>query len=284
MKLNDGVSGLGNTVVDLEDAPNPGDPEERAVVEDRLKAMRLEEEGATYNSYVKQLEAGGGIVEERIAGTDLQSPSAQLRVTPLGDVELLSTHDQVLGGPSGQSYQGCRFPADDAYAAIIMQEAEKVGNRLAKEGVIGRFAIDFVTVRSEDGMWEPYAIEINLRKGGTTHPFLTLQFLTNGTYDPETGIFTTALGRRKCFIASDYVKNPLYRAFSPDDLFNIVIQHGLHFDHASQKGIVLHMMNAVGEEGRFGMTAVGDTPREADELYEQAQAVFDREAERAIAS
>ena len=284
VKLNDGVSGLGNTVVDLEDAPNPGDPEERAVVEDRLKAMRLEEEGATYNSYVKQLEAGGGIVEERIAGTDLQSPSAQLRVTPLGDVELLSTHDQVLGGPSGQSYQGCRFPADDAYAAIIMQEAEKVGNRLAKEGVIGRFAIDFVTVRSEDGMWEPYAIEINLRKGGTTHPFLTLQFLTNGTYDPETGIFTTALGRRKCFIASDYVKNPLYRAFSPDDLFNIVIQHGLHFDHASQKGIVLHMMNAVGEEGRFGMTAVGDTPREADELYEQAQAVFDREAERAIAS
>ena len=37
-------------------------------------------------------------------------------------------------------------------------------------------ALDFVVVRS-NGKWEPYAIEINLRKGGTTHPFLTLQFL-----------------------------------------------------------------------------------------------------------
>ena len=42
------------------------------------------------------------------------------------------------------------------------------------------------------GAWTPYAIEINLRKGGTTHPFLTLQFLTDGRYDPATGLFLTA--------------------------------------------------------------------------------------------
>ena len=70
---------------------------------------------------------------------------------------------------------------------LITREAAKVGRRLAKEGVIGRFAFDFVVVRAKDGTWEPYAIEINLRKGGTTHPFLTLQFLTDGTYDTETG-------------------------------------------------------------------------------------------------
>ena len=27
----------------------------------------------------------------------------------------------------------------------------------------------------------PYAIELNLRKGGTTHPFLTLQFFDRWT-------------------------------------------------------------------------------------------------------
>src|SRR5205823_3948557 len=95
------------------------------------------------------------------------------------------THDQLLGGPSGQSYLGCTFPADSGYASLITREAAKVGQRLAKEGVIGRFALDFVVVRS-NGKWDPYAIEINLRKGGTTHPFLTLQFLTDGAYDPET--------------------------------------------------------------------------------------------------
>ena len=69
-----------------------------------------------------------------------------MRVTPLGKVELLSTHDQLLGGPSGQSYFGCMFPADPGYATAITREAAKVGERLASEGVIGRFAIDFVAV------------------------------------------------------------------------------------------------------------------------------------------
>ena len=42
------------------------------------------------------------------------------------------------------------------------------------------------TVR-EQNEWKAYAIEINLRKGGTTHPFLTLQFLTDGAYDADKG-------------------------------------------------------------------------------------------------
>ena len=50
------------------------------------------------------------------SGEEIRSPSVQLRITPLGQLEVLSTHDQVLGGPSGQSYLGCRFPADPAYA------------------------------------------------------------------------------------------------------------------------------------------------------------------------
>ena len=54
-----------------------------------------------------------------------------------------------------------------------MREARKVGQRLMREGVLGRFAIDFVAVRDDQNRWHVYAIEINLRKGGTTHPFLT---------------------------------------------------------------------------------------------------------------
>jgi hypothetical protein len=42
--------------------------------------------------------------------------------------------------------------------------SSKGGKRLAKEGVIGRFALDFVVVRS-NGKWDPYAIEINLERG-----------------------------------------------------------------------------------------------------------------------
>ncbi len=153
VKLNEGVSGEGNALVDLKGLPEPGNANERAAVEDRLRDMRYELPEITYDDYVNKLGERRGIVEERIVGDEFRSPSVQLRVTPLGQLELLSTHDQLLGGPSGQSYLGCLFPADKNYAAVITQEAVKVGRRLAKEGVIGRFALDFVVVRSSTQGW-----------------------------------------------------------------------------------------------------------------------------------
>ncbi|PYK23091.1 MAG: hypothetical protein DME59_18125 [Verrucomicrobia bacterium] len=296
VKLNEGVSGEGNAIIDLrglapvagiDDAgrqhvsTRPGSPipatKEQAALEERLRRMKFELEGVTYDSYMKKLQERRGVVEERIMGEEFRSPSVQLRVTPLGKVELLSTHDQLLGGPSGQSYLGCVFPADTAYAGLISKEAGKVGRRLAKEGVIGRFALDFVVVRAKNGKWEPYAIEINLRKGGTTHPFLTLQFLTDGTYNPETGIFTAPNGQQKFFVASDHVESARYRTLTPDDLFDIVVRHSLHFDQTRQTGVVFHMMSALGELGRTGLTAVGNSHEDAKATYNRAVAVLDKE-------
>jgi PGM1 C-terminal domain len=276
VKLNEGVSGEGNAMVDLRGAQT------RQEIDARVRALSLELPEATYEDYVDKLERRGGVVEERIVGDDFRSPSVQLRVTPLGRLEVLSTHDQLLGGPSGQSYLGCRFPGDEAYAATITREAVKVGERLAREGVLGRFAIDFVAVK-RNGVWDPYAIELNLRKGGTTHPFLTLQFLTDGTYDPERALFTAPSGRPKFFVASDHVENHAYRSLSPDDLFDIAVRNGLHFDHTRQTGVVFHMMSALGEHGRTGLTAVAESHGEADLLYDRAVTALDEEAAAALA-
>ena len=281
-KLNEGVSGLGNANIDLTAAPAAGDPAERTVVLECVKAMKFESPKMTWERYSKKLTDTGGIVEELISGRDFRSPSAQLRVTPLGNVEALSTHDQMLGGPSGQAYLGCKFPASQEYGPAIMREGLKVGRRLQKEGVIGRFALDFVAVLNDKDEWEVYAIEINLRKGGTTHPFLTLQFLTDGTYNPETGVFTTPRGEAKCFIASDHVHSPAYRVFTHSDLFDVVARHGLHFDQSRQTGVVFHMVNGVGEQGSLGLTAVANTLEEAEALYKKTVDVLDAEAKQAM--
>jgi PGM1 C-terminal domain len=249
---------------------------------ERVRRMSFELTEMPFEQYVRKLEERHGIVEERIDGAEVRSPSVQLRVVPDGTVELLSTHDQLLGGPSGQSYLGCRFPADYSYARVITQEAAKIGARLAREGVIGRFAVDFVVVRSDDG-WEPYAIELNLRKGGTTHPFLTLQFLTGGTYDAETGLFVAPDGREKHLVATDHLTSTFFRGLMLDDLFDIVARHGLQFDQARQKGVVFHMMTALSEFGLIGLTAVGDSAREADETYRRAERILLAEAEHALA-
>ena len=119
----------------------------------------------------------------------------------------------MLGGPSGQSYLGCRFPADFGYARRSATRRARSASGSRAEGVLGRFAVDFVVTRdAADGPWSPYAIELNLRKGGTTHPFLTLQFLTDGPYDPATALFTAPSGREKHIVATDHLESPAFAA------------------------------------------------------------------------
>ena len=277
VKLNEGVSGRGNAVVDLSGLPAEG-PADREQVLQRIMQMQLESTTTTLEAYLASFAEMGGIVEERIVGEEIRSPSVQLRVTPAGVVELLSTHDQLLGGASGQSYLGCAFPADPGYAGTIGTQALAVGQRLREMGTLGRFAIDFVVVRGRDGSWATYAIELNLRKGGTTHPFLTLQFLTDGRYEGDTCLFRTPDGHEKHLVATDHLESHLLRALSTDDLFDIVARHGLHFDQSSQTGVVFHMISCLSGCGRLGMTAVGDTPEQAMALYERAQDILLAEA------
>ena len=281
VKLNESVSGQGNALVELRGLPDAGDPSELSDVESRLRRMQFERPDTSLDEYLEKLAERGGIVEQRLNGTEIRSPSVQLRVTPTGQVELLSTHDQMLGGPSGQSYLGCRFPADFGYAPAISDAARVIGERLARDGVIGRFAIDFVSIRDAKGAWTSYAIEINLRKGGTTHPFLTLQFLTDGRYDWRSGLFLTVDGREKHLVATDHLESPSLRALTLDELFDIVARHRLHFDQARQTGVVFHMMSCLTEHGRVGLTAVGNSAAEANTLYGRAERILLDEARAA---
>ncbi len=283
VKLNDSISGEGNAVVDLENLPDANAPGFAGALQVRMQSMQYELPTIDFESFSQSLAELGGIVEERIQGRDFCSPSVQMRVSPLGDVDILSTHDQLLGGPSGQSFLGSRFPADAGYAALIGSAAQKVGERLADLGALGRFAIDFVALRDEADNWRCYAIEINLRQGGTTHPFEMLQFLTDGSYLADEGVFRAPSGIEKFYVSSDHIESTLYHAFTPSDLFDIVFRHGLHFDQSRQTGILLHMLATVGENGRFGVVAVGDSPDEAEQFYQRIEAVIKDEAERAIA-
>ncbi len=277
VKLEASVSGEGNAQIDLS-----GIGTDPADIERRIQEMTTEMVGLSADDYLAKFARVGGIVEERIVADGVLSPSVQLRITPLREVQLLSTHDQLLGGPTGLSFLGARFPANDAYASMIAREALKIGQLIADEGVIGRFAVDFLTAK-QDGDWKAWAIEVNLRKGGTTHPFLTLQFLTDGEYDWESNVFRTRAGQPKFLVASDHMESVDYRVLEIDDLFDVMVAHGIHFDHTRQRGIVLHMLACLGDCGRFGLTAVGDSADDAEALYKQAEEVLLETARQARA-
>ena len=278
VKLNEGVSGAGNALVDVRGIADTADADRRAEVARRVRSMQLESATMPVAAYEAKFERQGGVVEERIVGVELLSPSVQLRVLPDKSVELLSTHDQLLGGTSGQSYLGCIFPADPAYSRLISVPAITIGERLAREGAIGRFAIDFVVKRDTAGRWSAYAIELNLRRGGTTHPFLTLQFLTDGSYDGASGRFLLPGGEQRHLVATDHLESSELRALEVEDLFDIVARHGLHFDQSRQIGVVFHMISSLTEHGRIGVTAVGQSPEQTMRIYEDAQRVLLAEA------
>lgn len=274
VKLNEGFSGEGNALFHFEQAP-----EGRALlpwVRARLPQLACEARDMSWDQFEGKLREMGGIVEEFIPGAVKESPSTQFRIDPRGVCAAVSTHEQVLGGASGQIFLGCRFPAHADYRLAIQERGARVAQVLASKGVLGRFAVDFVSVR-EAGEWRHYAIEINLRKGGTTHPFLMLQFLTDGQYRTETGEFLTPAGDPRWYYASDNLESEHYRGLTPYDLVDIAVMNGLHFHAASGEGVAFHLIGALSEFGKLGVVCIGASEARAYELYQQTVAVLDRE-------
>jgi len=272
VKLNEGFGGEGNAIFRFEGAPDG-----RALapwVRRRLATLCFEAPGMTLDLYGEKLRSMGGIVEAWIEGADKRSPSAQFRIDPLGAVAPVSTHDQLLGGASGQIFLGCRFPADPAYAHDIQQLGLSAARALADKGVRGRVAIDFVSV-PEGQRFRHVAIEANIRKGGTTLPNQMLQFLLDGTYDPETARYVTPAGQPVAYVATDNLASSAYRGLLPHDLVEILVLNGLHFNAAGSEGVAFHLIGALSEFGKLGLVAIGATPARAQALFDRTVAVLD---------
>ncbi len=272
VKLNDSFSGEGNAIFRY---PEIGG---RAAVREALQRVEFSAPDETVDHYFEKYHRMGGIVEEFIEGKEKLSPSAQLRVSPRGEVLPISTHDQILGGPSDQVFLGCSFPARDGYRLRIQEAAQKIGEVLATRGVVSRFAVDFLVWKDDpEADWDLAALEINLRMGGTTHPFLALQFLTGGRLDRETGLFFSPTGLSKHYRATDNLRSDSYCGLLPDDLIEILTINRLHYSHATDSGVLFHLIGALSEFGKLGLTAIANSREEADALYYQALEILDRE-------
>lgn len=281
IKLNEGFSGEGNAVLDLNGISTLFSQDLSLVKAENLIAQIIHEakvqgEGETWQSYCDRIPELGVIVEEFIGGEEKYSPSVQGYITPTGKVEILSTHDQILGGEEKQIYLGCSFPADSKYRLQLQQLTLRVGEALAKRGVMERFGVDFLAVR-ENNQWLLYAIEINLRKGGTTHPFMILKFLTNGTYNYQDGLFYSPEQKAKYYVASDNLQKPNYHGLLPNDLMDIVTKYRLHFDSSTKTGTIFHLMGALSEFGKLGLTSIGNSREEAMSIFNKIETTLDQE-------
>jgi hypothetical protein len=268
LKLDDSGAGDGNVVIRVDDLEAP-----RSEIAGRRLRSRV---NSLEPWYLKELESGC-VAEVRITGDLFSSPSAQVEILPDGTTRVLSTHEQILGGDDDQIYLGCRFPADPAYSTEIGAHAQAAAGALHERGALGRAAIDFVASCPLGGAWAVHAIEVNLRKGGTTHPYSALRHLAPGRYDAESGVYIDNSGQEKFYVASDNLVHETWTGIPESDVLAALEQAGLTFDRDSRTGVVPYMLSCLVIDGRFGVTAIADSPEQADDLHQATiAAVQDR--------
>ncbi len=144
------------------------------------------------------------------------------------------------------------------------------GAVLAAEGVVGSFGIDFLVVPEGD----VYLSEINLRMGGTTHPFWMARLATGAVYDVARGELVAPDGQPRRYVATDNLKSQHLAERTPAEVIARVDDAGLAFDPATGTGATLHLLGAVPGYGKMGATCIAGSTEDADDLYRRLVAVL----------
>lgn len=262
VKLNEGFSGQGNVIIELKTLRSPL----------KLSGTVFCAREETWTSFAPKIREQGAIVERLVTDPEAVSPSVQLRIAPDGSCEVISTHDQILGGPDQQVYLGCRFPADPRYRLPIQEAGMRVARVLSKKGLIGSFGVDFVVMPGEDP--DIFLSEINMRLGGTTHPFVMTKLATGGSYDPSTGELVVD-GKPKYYVSTDNLKSDRYIGLLPEQLIGALDDSGLAFEPQTNTGVTLHLLGALKRFGKFGLVCIADSNEEADLLHDRVLEVID---------
>lgn len=269
VKLNRMAGGRGN-------APLPLDPGRwRQLSKGRRRAellLAIEQLAMPLPHWRDELLSQGAIAQELITGERLHSPSVQLSIRSEGEVELISTHEQCLGGLHRQSFEGCCFPARSCYRQALMAAGRQVGQALAAKGCRGPVLIDWLAERLPSG-WRLWGMEINLRKGGTTHPFQLAAMATGAQLDADTGDLLSRDGHPIVYEACDSWSMPQWQGLLPEQWLEAVVQRQLYFNPTERRGCIPHRLGALSEHGLLGVTAIGRSRRDAAWQMRQLQTV-----------
>lgn len=278
VKLSDGFAGIGNAIIDvtkvqqclmqIEERLDSTDLSLKKLTQEALETMTFHSHN--WKTFSAELKEMGAIFELFIGihkgSAKATSPSAQVVISEDGSVSVLSTHEQIL---EDQVYEGCEFPCRIEYREQLMAHAKTIGEFLSGCNVRDRFGVDFLCVpRSKCNKWDIFAVEINLRTTGTTHPWMTMKLLTHGKTDSKTGIFKSAAGGQKCYLSSDHVSDPSLKRLAPQDLYELMMHRlDLHWDYNRETGVIFHMIGRMPEGGVVSMTAIGNSSEEARTLF-----------------
>ncbi|WP_328665416.1 hypothetical protein [Streptomyces sp. NBC_00328] len=268
VKLDRGFgSGHGNAFVDLQSSSRAG------IEQELLTSLRPAGAGVRREQFLEWLQRVGAIAERRVQyppGTSVGAPSAlgHLSVGPTSEARmvLLGIHDQLVGAAG--DYLGCRYPARFDYRAQAADQAAKAFSALAARGVVGHVGVDFIAAPPLDRSGIPvlYATEINLRQTGSTHPNRTVRAVVPHAFGAA-GELVALDGHEIFFSATDSVLIPSCRGLPAAHLISALRRSPrLSLDTKQGRGVVPHLWPALDRFGKIGVTAIGRSATECDQL------------------
>jgi predicted ATP-grasp superfamily ATP-dependent carboligase len=196
----------------------------------------------------------GSIIEEFIEDIK-NSPSVQGYIDNNANVKILSTHEQILD-ETGMVFQGSLFPASKKNQKRDDYLSSK-GRRFFKKQILyWFFALDFV--ETEKGV---FAIEINLRQGGTTHPFFMSKLITNSRYC-ERNLQLSYNNELLYYLSNDNFKSK-FNKFG--DILDIFKNRGILYDDYKKEGVVFHMTSALKDFNKIGYVIIS---KSKDRIFE----------------
>ncbi len=131
-----------------------------------------------------------GAVVEAVPGDVRGSPSVNLFISPDGNVQMTSTHDQLFScNPKNPYiYHGCTFPQRSVPHAAIRGAALAVGGEMYKKGIIGHANIDFVSFYDDYNQRQRlWAVDLNIGMSRSQVVFTLTDFLLRGSVETSSG-------------------------------------------------------------------------------------------------
>jgi hypothetical protein len=137
-----------------------------------------------------------------------------------------------------------------------------VAKTLSFNGVIGPVSVDFLVVEEKRKEPSIYAIEINIRQGGTTHPFQSAKNILAAQYNQETGSLEDPEGDHRIYASYDNLVLNGKNGRDIHVLRRLMQEHGLAYNKQTKSGFIFHMMSALEEFGKCGYTLIARDQRQ----------------------
>jgi hypothetical protein len=88
----------------------------------------------------------------------------------------------------------------------------------------------------------------------------------------------TGSGDVKYYVASDNIESQRAAGLLPQDLIDVTAYTRLHYKSSTNTGVVFHLIGALSEFGKLGVTCVGNSPGEAQALYRRTVQELEEQA------